>query len=209
MLIYFHHYYSLLLLLCFFLIKERKEKKRKTYLSSWARPVRSHFPITFWHSIHSSKNFDLETNAFIQVKDYSRREMSFHFWNFRYAHPVFIINARERKWVGRNFDQSHLKQNKSLLFPLLWGQGVKLDLGLVSAARLHVFVFPGSSETKRKIKDLKEIFACLYIMHIINNRCNIKLRTPPPPPKEIVKQKNVNCKFLSIHETLSSQELAW
>lgn len=188
MLIYFHHYYSLLLLLCFFLIKERKEKKRKTYLSSWARPVRSHFPITFWHSIRSSKNFDLETNAFIQVKDYSRREMSFHFWNFRYAHPVFIINAREGKWVGRNFDQSHLKQNKSLLFLLLWGQDVKLDLGLVSAARLHVFVFPGSSETKRKIKDLKVIF-CLLIYHAHNQQSVQRKVTYPPPP-----QKKGNCK---------------
>ena len=85
---------------------------------------------------------------------------------------------------------------------------MKLDLGLVSAARLHVFVFPGSSETKRKIKDLKVIF-CLLI-YPAHNQPSVqhKVTYPPPPPKEIVKQKNVNCKFLSIHETLSSQELA-
>ena len=86
---------------------------------------------------------------------------------------------------------------------------MKLDLGLVSAARLHVFVFPGSSETKRKIKDLKVIF-CLLIYHAHNQQSVQRKVTYPPPPKkkEIVKQKNVNCKFLSIHETLSSQELA-
>ena len=88
----------------------------------------------------------------------------FIFGIFRYAHRVFIMNARKGKWGGRNFDQSHLKQNESLLFPLLWGQDVKLALEARFCRKIARIYSSWISETKKKRKNLKEMFACLYIM---------------------------------------------
>lgn len=130
--------------------------------------------------------------------------MSFHFWNFPLCASCLYHERKKGKMRRTKLRSITFKTKRKPPFSPVVRPGRETGFRgsfLPQDCTYLFFLDLGNQKEKKKSQGN----VCLLIYHVINNRCNVSYI---PKKKEIVKQKIVNCKFLSIQETLSSQELA-